>query len=101
MANYNGPPEAVDRHIHSVRYDMVGVWYWRPSQIGPHQVTYEAATWLIFEQKASVVADFLLYYRIHFNGSLESVDRHIQIRYGVREREVQIVVILLSRDVML
>ena len=31
-----------------------------------------------------MVAFLLLYYRIHFNGSLEAVDRHIHIRYGAR-----------------
>eukprot|EP00984_Skeletonema_dohrnii_P028197 scaffold18093_cov67-Skeletonema_dohrnii-CCMP3373.AAC.1 len=71
MANYNGSLEAVDCHIHSVRYDMVfesraggrlrcfisccGLPYsqreirygrqqrsWRPTQT-PHQVTYDVA----------------------------------------------------------
>ena len=42
MANYNVSLEAVDSHIHSVRYDMAvnrgtdGRLKW------PHQVTYEA-----------------------------------------------------------
>eukprot|EP00984_Skeletonema_dohrnii_P012969 scaffold5319_cov130-Skeletonema_dohrnii-CCMP3373.AAC.1 len=40
MANFNGSQEAVDRHIHSVRYDMVLEYCWRPSQM-PHQVTYD------------------------------------------------------------
>eukprot|EP00984_Skeletonema_dohrnii_P029209 scaffold19649_cov95-Skeletonema_dohrnii-CCMP3373.AAC.1 len=43
MANYNGSSEAVDRPIHSVRYDMVLesiAGCRRPSQM-PHQVTYD------------------------------------------------------------
>eukprot|EP00985_Skeletonema_marinoi_P023908 scaffold16194_cov92-Skeletonema_marinoi.AAC.2 len=41
IANYNGSLEAVDCHIHSVRYDMAdqqrswGLLRW------PHQVTYD------------------------------------------------------------
>eukprot|EP00984_Skeletonema_dohrnii_P032744 scaffold27385_cov83-Skeletonema_dohrnii-CCMP3373.AAC.1 len=47
MANYHGPLEAVDCHIHSVRYDMV-----LESRAGghlrrPHQVTYDVVTTLI------------------------------------------------------
>ena len=41
MTKHNGPLEAVDCHIHSVRYDMVLEYRWQPSQIGPHQVTYD------------------------------------------------------------
>eukprot|EP00984_Skeletonema_dohrnii_P026871 scaffold16271_cov118-Skeletonema_dohrnii-CCMP3373.AAC.7 len=37
----------IHAHIHSVRYDMVLECFWRPSQIGPHQVTYDAVVWLI------------------------------------------------------
>eukprot|EP00984_Skeletonema_dohrnii_P027033 scaffold16462_cov78-Skeletonema_dohrnii-CCMP3373.AAC.2 len=33
---------AVDCHIHSVRYDGARVVHRQPSQIGPHQVTYDA-----------------------------------------------------------
>eukprot|EP00985_Skeletonema_marinoi_P019729 scaffold11426_cov128-Skeletonema_marinoi.AAC.7 len=41
-----------DSHIKSlsrgiVRYDMVLECCSRPSQIGPHQVTYDAVAWLI------------------------------------------------------
>eukprot|EP00984_Skeletonema_dohrnii_P003503 scaffold1184_cov98-Skeletonema_dohrnii-CCMP3373.AAC.2 len=44
MANYYEFLEAVERHIHSVRYDMVRerrAGSWRLSQM-PHQVTSEA-----------------------------------------------------------
>eukprot|EP00985_Skeletonema_marinoi_P027339 scaffold22302_cov95-Skeletonema_marinoi.AAC.1 len=41
ITDYNGSLEAVDCHIHSVRYDMVLESCWRPSRIGPHQVTYD------------------------------------------------------------
>eukprot|EP00985_Skeletonema_marinoi_P000546 scaffold205_cov102-Skeletonema_marinoi.AAC.2 len=49
MANYHEALEAVDRHIHSVRYDMVlesraGDWW--PSLM-PHQVTYDVVATLI------------------------------------------------------
>jgi len=47
MANFNGYLEAVDCHIHSVRYDMVLEKGWRPSQIGPHHVTYDVVATLI------------------------------------------------------
>ena len=40
MANYDGSLEAVDCHIHSVRYDMVLESCWRPLRL-PHQVTYD------------------------------------------------------------
>eukprot|EP00985_Skeletonema_marinoi_P001482 scaffold584_cov102-Skeletonema_marinoi.AAC.1 len=36
MANYNGSLVTVERHIHSVRYDMAvnrGAGGWRPSQV--------------------------------------------------------------------
>ena len=46
MANYHGSLEAVDCHIHSVRYDMV-LEELALSQIGPHQVTYEAVARLL------------------------------------------------------
>eukprot|EP00984_Skeletonema_dohrnii_P014935 scaffold6384_cov161-Skeletonema_dohrnii-CCMP3373.AAC.1 len=41
VANYNGPLEAVDCHIQSVKYDTVLEQCWRPSRIGPHQVSYD------------------------------------------------------------
>eukprot|EP00985_Skeletonema_marinoi_P018748 scaffold10564_cov149-Skeletonema_marinoi.AAC.2 len=40
---YNWPLDAVHCDIHSVRYDMLIECCVKPSQIGPHQVTYEAA----------------------------------------------------------
>ena len=52
VTNYNGPLQAVDCSIHSVRYDMVLECCSRPSQIGPHQVTYEAVAWPIHIQRA-------------------------------------------------
>eukprot|EP00984_Skeletonema_dohrnii_P008880 scaffold3306_cov109-Skeletonema_dohrnii-CCMP3373.AAC.7 len=42
MANYHVPSEAVDCHIHSVRYDMVLEYCSWPSPICPYQVTFEA-----------------------------------------------------------
>jgi len=47
MANYNGSLEAVDCHIHSVRYDMVLESCSRSSKIGPHQVTYDSVARLL------------------------------------------------------
>eukprot|EP00984_Skeletonema_dohrnii_P031399 scaffold23824_cov78-Skeletonema_dohrnii-CCMP3373.AAC.1 len=40
-ANYYGSLQALDCHIHSVRYDMVLEYRFQPYQIGPHQVTYD------------------------------------------------------------
>ena len=77
VTNYNGPLEAVDCSIHSVRYDMVLEWCWRPSQIGPHQVTYEAVATRIHIQRAWAVANICLYYRNWINGPLEAVDCYI------------------------
>eukprot|EP00985_Skeletonema_marinoi_P003813 scaffold1663_cov182-Skeletonema_marinoi.AAC.6 len=48
---YNGPLEAVDCDIHSVRYDIMLECCWRLSQIGPHQVTYDAVAWLIHQKE--------------------------------------------------
>eukprot|EP00984_Skeletonema_dohrnii_P025388 scaffold14544_cov103-Skeletonema_dohrnii-CCMP3373.AAC.1 len=42
ITNHNGPLEAVDCDNHCDRYDMVRESCRRPSQIGPHQVTYDA-----------------------------------------------------------
>eukprot|EP00984_Skeletonema_dohrnii_P019553 scaffold9366_cov92-Skeletonema_dohrnii-CCMP3373.AAC.2 len=45
MANYHGSLAAVERRIHSVRYDMViesRAGSWQPSQM-PHQVTLDVA----------------------------------------------------------
>eukprot|EP00984_Skeletonema_dohrnii_P028668 scaffold18731_cov188-Skeletonema_dohrnii-CCMP3373.AAC.5 len=45
MANHHGSLESVDRHIDSVRYDMVLesiAGSWRRAQM-PHQVTYDVA----------------------------------------------------------
>eukprot|EP00985_Skeletonema_marinoi_P010305 scaffold4846_cov152-Skeletonema_marinoi.AAC.15 len=67
MANYNKSSEAIDCHIHSVRYDMVlesracGRLRW------PHQVSYD------------VVAT-----PIRYDKSSEAVDCHIQsVRYDM------------------
>eukprot|EP00985_Skeletonema_marinoi_P012908 scaffold6318_cov88-Skeletonema_marinoi.AAC.1 len=47
VTNHNGPLEAVDCDIHSVRYDMVLECCSRQSKIGPHQVTYDVVATLI------------------------------------------------------
>eukprot|EP00985_Skeletonema_marinoi_P006473 scaffold2801_cov178-Skeletonema_marinoi.AAC.1 len=47
VSNYIAPLESVHGSIHSVRYDMVRSCCLRSSQIGPHQVTYEAVARLI------------------------------------------------------
>eukprot|EP00984_Skeletonema_dohrnii_P018669 scaffold8766_cov67-Skeletonema_dohrnii-CCMP3373.AAC.3 len=52
VTNNNGPLKAVDCSTRSVRYDMVLKCCWRPSQIGPHQVTYDAAATLIRNERA-------------------------------------------------
>ena len=52
VTNHNEPLEAVDRDMHGRRYDMVLESCWRPSQIGPHQVTYDAVAWPIHIQRA-------------------------------------------------
>eukprot|EP00984_Skeletonema_dohrnii_P025098 scaffold14215_cov111-Skeletonema_dohrnii-CCMP3373.AAC.1 len=60
MANYNGSLEAVDRHIHSVRYDMV-----LESRAGGHLGCFY-----------TIMANY--------NGSLEAVDRHIHsVKYDM------------------
>eukprot|EP00984_Skeletonema_dohrnii_P010652 scaffold4172_cov87-Skeletonema_dohrnii-CCMP3373.AAC.1 len=63
VTNHNGPLKAVDCDIHSVGYDIVLECCSRPSQIGPHQVTYDAVAWLMHISTASVVAYILLSYR--------------------------------------
>jgi len=62
MAKYLGPLEAVDCHVHSVRYDMVMEQRWQPSQIGPHQVTYDVVAMSIRPTNTWVVIKMLLYY---------------------------------------
>ena len=47
VTNVNGSLEAVECYIHSARYDMVLEYCTPPSQIGPHQVTYDVAAWPI------------------------------------------------------
>eukprot|EP00985_Skeletonema_marinoi_P017505 scaffold9606_cov105-Skeletonema_marinoi.AAC.2 len=61
---YIGPLEVLDCFIHTVRYDMVLECCWRPSQIGPHQVTYDAVAWLTHIHRALVVAYILTFYDI-------------------------------------
>eukprot|EP00984_Skeletonema_dohrnii_P032258 scaffold25973_cov78-Skeletonema_dohrnii-CCMP3373.AAC.1 len=62
MANYNGSLKAVDRHIHTVRYDIVlesragGRLRW------PHQVTYDVVATPIRPKNALAVKKMLLYY---------------------------------------
>eukprot|EP00984_Skeletonema_dohrnii_P020386 scaffold9907_cov72-Skeletonema_dohrnii-CCMP3373.AAC.1 len=46
VANYHGSLDAVDCHIHSVRYDIVLERSWRQSQM-PHQVTHDVVATLI------------------------------------------------------
>eukprot|EP00984_Skeletonema_dohrnii_P030335 scaffold21743_cov144-Skeletonema_dohrnii-CCMP3373.AAC.1 len=54
VISYNGPLQLVDCSIHNVRYDTVLELEccWRPTQIGLHQVTYDAVAWLIHVQNA-------------------------------------------------
>eukprot|EP00985_Skeletonema_marinoi_P005869 scaffold2557_cov139-Skeletonema_marinoi.AAC.2 len=47
VTNHNGPPEAFDYSVRSARYDMVLECCWLRSQIGPHQVTYDAVARLM------------------------------------------------------
>eukprot|EP00984_Skeletonema_dohrnii_P027964 scaffold17727_cov153-Skeletonema_dohrnii-CCMP3373.AAC.1 len=47
VTNEHGPLKAVDCYSHSGRFDMMLEWCSLPSQIGPHQVIYEAVAWLI------------------------------------------------------
>jgi hypothetical protein len=49
MANYNGSQEAVDCHIHSVRYDMVLESRACGDPDGPHQVTYDVVATAIHQ----------------------------------------------------
>jgi len=78
MANYNESLEAVDSHIHSVRYDMElewGGWLW--SQIGPHQVTYKAVAWSKQMQRALAVVIYFHTIITNYNGPLEHTDCYI------------------------
>eukprot|EP00985_Skeletonema_marinoi_P010302 scaffold4846_cov152-Skeletonema_marinoi.AAC.12 len=62
MASYDKSSEAVDCHIHSVRYDMVlesracGRLRW------PHQVTYDVVATPIRSKRAEAMQTMLLYY---------------------------------------
>ena len=64
MANYNKSLEAVDCHIHSVRYDMVlesRAGSWRPTQM-PHGSAYGGVGASIPLTAASSESKMLLYY---------------------------------------
>ena len=62
MANYNGSLDAVDCHIHSVRYALTvnrgacGDLRW------PHQVTYDDVATPMYPNNALAVRKMLLYY---------------------------------------
>ena len=62
MANYNGYLEAVDCHIHSVRYDMVLESRACGDPDGPHQVTYDVVATAIRPTNDCAVIKMLLYY---------------------------------------
>ena len=75
MANYYGSLEAVDCHIHSVRYDMAvnrgacGRLRW------PHQVTYDVVAWLVRVQRACTVSMALAYIVLYYPKLLQWVIR--------------------------
>eukprot|EP00984_Skeletonema_dohrnii_P023029 scaffold12158_cov85-Skeletonema_dohrnii-CCMP3373.AAC.2 len=88
MANYYGSLQAVDCHIHSVRYDMVLEYRWRPSHVSrlrwPHQVPTSLWRCRYVQQILEPCQKCFYTIMANYYESLEAVDCHIHsVRYDM------------------
>eukprot|EP00984_Skeletonema_dohrnii_P008623 scaffold3194_cov118-Skeletonema_dohrnii-CCMP3373.AAC.14 len=91
MPNYHGSPEPVDRHIHSVRYDMAN-----KGAGGRLRCLIRSPTTLSRRQQGETMFELWkgCFYPImaNYHGSLEAVDRHIHsVRYDMSTKELAMI----------